>query len=343
MSWLSDIWRRRRPPRRLYLGLSTGLSFGLAALVLVLLVTRFDVDLAGTWEKLKASNLLLFALAVLVHYTTFIFRGLRWRVLLRNVEGDDSRVPSALYCGRLVLLASFVNSVTWFHLGDAYRAYAYVGDTGQSFSRTIGTVLAERFFDVVTVFLLVIVAALLLVASGTSISWMFVGLAAVLVAGLLALLVAMGLFRGRLANRLPGRLREAYHRFHQGTLGSFQQLPLVASLSLLAWLAEVGRLYLVSEAVGVDISIGLVVFATVANSLLTLVPLTPGGLGLVEPGVISLLMVSSVEKIQAVPLVLLDRSISYLSVIIVGGAVFLTTQLLRRRLPARSSALAKEG
>ena len=48
----------------------------------------------------------------------------------------------------------FANAVTWFRLGDAYRAYVFTQDTGAEFPRTIGTVLAERVLDVVMVFLL---------------------------------------------------------------------------------------------------------------------------------------------------------------------------------------------
>ena len=342
MPSILDIRSRVHLRQRPHFGLATMIPFGFAAVVLVVLITRFDVDMDATWQKVKASNLLFFALAVVVHYTTFVFRGLRWRVLLRNVQGGGPPIPSAVYCGKLILLAWFINSVTWFRLGDVYRAYAYADTTGQSFSRTIGTVLAERILDMVLVFLLMVVAALLLVVSGVGPSWLFVGLAATLVGVLCSVLAAMALFRWRLAYRLPSRIRQAYHQFHQGTLGSFQQLPLVAVLSLLGWLAEVGRLYLVSRAVDVDIGIGLVMFVVLVNSMLTLVPLTPGGLGLVEPGIVGLLMLSLTKNL-AVPVVLLDRSISYLSVIVSGAVIFLAIQVLKRRRPARSSVMAKGG
>ena len=340
MSWLPGNPHHSPPPRRSFIGLPSIISFAIAILVLAFFVTRFDVNLGDTWQRLKDSNLVLFALAVAVHYTTFLFRGARWRVLLQNVQGREHHVPGVLYFARLILLAWFVNAVTWFRLGDAYRAYAYSADTQQSFSRTMGTVLAERVLDVAIIFFLVVVAALLLVADGASASWLFVGIAAALVGLLVGVLVAMGLFGGRLVHHLPNRLQEAYHRFHQGTLGSFQRLPLVAILGLLSWSSEVGRLYLVSRAIDVDISFGLVVFVTVANSMLTLIPLTPGGLGLVEPGVIGLLRVS-LEKAQAVPLALLDRSISYLSIIVTGGALFLALEIYKRRRSIHNAVAAK--
>ena len=329
----------RLPRSRRYLGLTTVVPFGVAALILVFLVTGFDVDLGGTWERIRASNPLLFGLAILLHYTTFAFRGARWRVLLGNVQPEGTRVLGVAHCSILMLMAFFVNSLVWFRLGDAYRAYAYAEGTGESFLRTIGTVLAERVLDVTAVFLLIVAGALTLAVGGTEASWRFVVVAAVLVALLLGVLAGMAVFRWRLAHRLPGRLREFYERFHQGTLGSFKRLPITALLSLLSWLAEVGRLYLVAEALGVEVSFGLVILVAVANALLTLIPLTPGGLGLVEPGIVGLLMIS-LPRAEVVPVALLDRSISFLSLLIVGAVVFVAYQLLKRRwaVPAVESA-----
>ena len=58
------------------------------------------------------------------------------------------------------------------------------------------------------------------------------------------------------------------------------------------------------------------------------VPFTPGGLGLVETGMIALLMVAGVPKEQAAATALLDRTISYASIIVVGSLLF----PFRRRL-----------
>jgi uncharacterized protein (TIRG00374 family) len=99
---------------------------------------------------------------------------------------------------------------------------------------------------------------------------------------------------------------------------------------MLGWLAEIHRLYLVAAALGVDLSFPLIVFITLANSLLTLVP-TPGGIGAVESGVVGLLLrLSSMSASGAAALVLLDRSITYLSVIAVGAVLFVARQARQR-------------
>ena len=299
------------------------MAFVVAVAFLFFLVTRFDIDLNATWESFKSSNHLYFLLALVVHYTTFIFRGARWRMLLENAREDPtSSVLTTRYCGTLILLGWFVNSVTWFRLGDAYRAHAYGEDTGGSFSHTIGTILAERFLDVVLVLLLLLLATLFLVATGTGTSWVFVGLAALMVGVLAVALWSMGFLRARLTRYLPGPLQGAYQRFNQGTMGSFGRLHLVTLMGLLGWLAEMGRLYFVAEALDLPLSVPLVIFVTLANAMLTLVPITPGGLGAVELGLTGLLTLSEniVDAAAAFPVVALDRSISWLSVIAVGGS-----------------------
>ena len=97
-------------------------------------------------------------------------------------------------------------------------------------------------------------------------------------------------------------------------------------------MAEVGRLYLVVQALDLDISFPLVIFLTVANSLLTLVP-TPGGFGAVESGVAGLVVrFSTLTGSVAAALVLVDRAITYLSIIVVGAALFIGRQAFHRRL-----------
>ena len=336
-------WFRSHPcgavniKRRVF-SLPTLVSLAVAGAFLTFLVMRLDVDLGDTWDQVKASNPWYLALAVAVHYTTFAFRGARWRLLLRNAQGKASPVPGVAYCSQLVLLGWFANSVGWFRLGDVYRAYLYRDEQDASFSRTIGTILAERMLDALLVLLLLLVTAPFLVGGGQQASWLVLGIAIVLVASLAGALLAMMWARVRVLRTLPGWLAERYQRFHQGALASFAQLPPVTLWGLLGWMAETGRLFLVVQALGLEIDFPLVIFITLANSLLTLVP-TPGGVGAVESGVPWLLVrLSSLSVTAAAALVLVDRAITYLSIIIVGTALFLIRQALPGHLSFRRPA-----
>ena len=324
---------------RRILSLPAIVSFVLGALFLAFIITRFDVDLSATWDRVTGANPWLLALAIAVHYTTFIFRGVRWRLLLQNTSVPGASVPGILYCSQLVLLGWFANSVGWLRLGDAYRAYLYRDEQNGSFSRTIGTILAERALDTVLVALLMMAAVPFLLDRGNSVTWIVLGLAVSLVLGLAVILVAMTWAKGLLLRRMPPWLALRYDRFHQGTMGSFQRLPQATVWGLLGWAAEIARMYLVVEALGFDISFALVVFLTLANSLLTLVP-TPGGVGAVEWGVGGLAVrLSSLTATAAAALVLIDRAITYISVIVLGAVLFVTRQSIWRPRPADSNTV----
>ena len=309
-------------------------SLAVAGGLLFFLIARFDVDLGATLRQMRNADPWLLGGAFLVHYTTFFFRGVRWRLLLQNTAAPGARVPGAFYCGQLVLLGWFANSIGWLRLGDALRAYMYGDEQDATFSGAIGTILAERALDTVLVVAMLLAVVPFLIDSGDTVTWLVLGLAVALAAGLAAVLGVMAWGRGLAMRRLPKWLSGRYDRFHQGTMGSFRRLPLVTAWGLLGWLAEVARMYLVVKALGLPLGIPLIVFLTLANSLLSLVP-TPGGVGAVESGVTGLAVrLSRLSTSAAAALVLVDRFITYLSVILVGAAIFAARQFLRSRAGA---------
>ena len=337
---------RQFTPGRL-LGLPTLIAFGLSAIFIGFLLTRFDIDFSATWGYIKGSHFGYFLLAFFLYYLTFPARGLRWRILLDNVSTfrePGAERPSVPAFSEMILMSWFANSITWFRLGDAYRAYLLAERSKASFPRTVGTVAAERVLDVGVVFVLLLVASIGLLRGEPSATAKAVILAAAVLAALVAAaLVAMKLFGMRLARRLPTKVQHVYARFEEGTIGSFRQMPVLLLLSTGIWLLEAARLYFVVKALGFDVGISLVLFAALAHSLLTTIPLTPGGLGFVELGLTGLLALS-LRSPEATAVTLLDRSITYLSVVVIGGAAFALHQVfwLRRRRRAAKTGVATE-
>ncbi len=322
--------------RRSVLSLPAIISVLVAAGFLLFLVTRFDVDIRDTWRQVQSANPWLLVAAFAVHYTTFFFRGARWRLLLEHsarTSGDSEPVPGLLFCSRAVLLGWFVNSIGWLRLGDAYRAYLYREEHNAAFSGAIGTVLAERVLDVVLVALLLLITAPLLIGQvGGGLAWGLVTLTAVILVVLLFVVLTLLLrLRTLLMRWLPGWVASRYERFLYGATAVRYKLPQTTLLGLLGWMAEIGRMYLVAMALGFELGMALVIFLTLANSLLSLVP-TPGGIGAVESGVAGLVVrLSTLAKESATALVLVDRFITYISVIIVGAIIFALRPIFRRR------------
>jgi uncharacterized protein (TIRG00374 family) len=194
-----------------------------------------------------------------------------------------------------------------------------------------GTIIAERLLDLFVLMALLVVAAV--ATFGTRVPHQFIP---ALVAGAVLCtvaaggLVVMGLGRGRrLLQLLPEGVRRRYESFRAGTLSSFGRWPEVLPLSVLVWALEATRLAMVVYALGYSDLLTPRHFVLVAlvAALLTTVPFTPGGIGLVEAGMVGVLKAIGVGSTPAAAIALLDRSISYGSLVLVGCVVFALTHL----------------
>ena len=328
--------------RRHIFSLRTLASFAIAIGFVALLAATFRVDWSKTWDNVQAMDLRLYAAAIGVYYLTFIVRGLRWKILADNAGLGDSppaNQPSVLYFSRLILIGWFVNGIAPLRLGDAYRAYALATRSGGGFSWSLGTVLAERFVDMISVLVLVVVAVLWYSAVSDIGVIAYVAIAATMMAAALAgLLLLMRGYGARAARRLPPRLQEAYGRFQEGTLGSLRhrRRTSVLGLGMIGWLLEVGRIHLVVEAMDLSVALPLVVLAALGHAILSTVP-SPGGVGAVEAGLVGLLVLG-LPRADAVSVALIDRTITYVSVVAFGGLTLLISEIARRRRHAISHA-----
>lgn len=326
-----------RPPAlgSRFLNARTLLSFALGFGILAFLVTRVQIDVGAILGYVREANPVTLALAFIAFYATFPVRALRWRRLLDNVElethEEGSRRQGIVALAEIIFLGWFANCIVPAKLGDAYRAYLLKVNANVSFSTTIGTILAERIIDVVILFLL------MLAATGLSFGRAIPGEVLVLMqigCALLVLvvvgLVSMRRLRPLIQRLLPTRFHEQYARFEHGTLSSFRGIPVLVSLSTLAWAGEVLRLYLVSVSLGMtDIAPSVIVFVALAAALMTTLPLTPAGLGFAEGAIVGVLLLAAnaglapgLNEHIAASIALLDRGISYWSLIVIGLVVY---------------------
>ncbi|MBA2718538.1 MAG: flippase-like domain-containing protein [Chloroflexi bacterium] len=275
---------------------------------------------------LKANPLLLLV-AFGVFYAGFPLRGLRWAILIRGT-GFRLGVKDA---SEIILISWLVNCLVPAKLGDLYRAYLLKINTTVSLSRTFGTVFIERVLDL---FAIVVFG----LGSGY---WSFRGKlpAEVQVVFLIGVVVAVALAGGLLTMRnfgrriltalpLPHRVLEFYDRFEEGVFSAvgLRALPRLIVITGLIWTTEAMRLFAVVEALGFpDIHLGIsgAFFVALTGSLLTAVPFTPAGIGIVESAVVFVLtQVYNVPPTEALAITIVDRVISVLSIIGVGSIVY---------------------
>lgn len=310
---------------RKFFNLRTLVSFAFAAVIIYLFAQRVDLNLAAAWDRIRTANVALFVLAFVIYYCTFPLRTVRWRALLINVgfhEDPSVRVPSLRGLGEMLMLSWFANCIVPAKLGDGYRAYLLKRAAGAGFSRTLGTILAERMIDILVMVVLLVVSAFYLFRGHSDMANGVVEVGVLLLGVIVAGLVGMRTLGSRAHLVLPTRLHAIYEQLHHGTLRSFQQLPVLVLMTLVIWLGEAARLYFVTHALNVPVSFLLVLFVSLVNSLLTALPVTPGGLGLVEAGMTGILM-TAISKDDAMSVAILDRMITYWSIVALGLVLYL--------------------
>ena len=307
----------------------------------------FDFDWDEVWSNIKGVHLGKYLLAVALYYLSFWFRGLRWKLIARtaSIGGDNGKhVPRTITLSGIILMGWFANSVAFLRLGDAYRGWALAKESKSDFPSSLGTVLAERVQDMAAVLILVLGAATLITLEGHSkVPGWVVFVAFALVAALIIGLLIMRVAGERLSHRLPGRFEAAFVNFQRGTLSSFsgREIPPQLVLGIIGWILEIARFYFVADAMNIDVSFGIVMFAALANAMLTTIP-TPGGFGFVEGGLTGLLILFGLSDNESISLVAVDRTISWLSVVLFGGILFIVWHVIKAKKTSTISSSSGE-
>ena len=316
-----SLGRRLRQPR-------TIISLVLPLVLLGLFVKALPgFDLEQLPGKIAAANPLLLLAAFVIFYLGFPLRGLRWAMLVRR-SGFQLKVRDSM---EIIFLSWLVNCLVPAKLGDVYRAYLLKINSEVSLSRTFGTVFIERILDLFAIASLGLAAGFVSFRSGLPGDVQIVFAIGVVVVLLLAAgLLTMRNFGRRILTKLPlpHRVLELYDRFEEGVFASMgiRALPRLAIITGFIWATEAMRLFFVVQALnlpGVHLGISGAFFVALTGSLLTAVPLTPAGIGIVETGVVGLLtLVYGVAPNDALAITLVDRAISVLSIIALGSIAY---------------------
>ncbi|WP_376793699.1 lysylphosphatidylglycerol synthase transmembrane domain-containing protein [Thermogemmatispora sp.] len=310
----------------------TIVPLAIVLLALVIFLKQEKINLQQTWLAIRAANPLFFAAAFVIYYLSFPLRAWRWRILLRNASQgakDEMRLPSFWKLVEIVYISWFANALVPAKLGDLYRAYLLRQENGSSATRTFGTVLAERLLDLTVLLCLCIPA--LMISLHERMPWqvrfgLIVTLAAVLVG--IAALGALRLLHEPIGRRIPGRLRGYYEHLQGGILGSFRHLPTLGLLTLAIWSCEALRFFFVVLALQLLQGpllhlLAVALLIALVEALLTVIPFTGGGVGLVEGGMIAMIALFRPHATSlALAAIVLDRTISLLSILVIGFIVF---------------------
>ena len=304
----------------------------IVVVALVYFAKQEHINLQQTWAAIRHANPWFLLVSFCIYYLSFPIRTLRWQFLLQNVgytKANGVHLPRFPKLLEILYISWFANVIVPAKLGDLYRAYLLRTETGLPASRTFGTVLAERLLDLFVLLMLFIPAVIISLHENLP-SQLRAGLIVTLVLVVVgaAALFVLRAFPAQIERLVPARFRAHYNHFQEGTLGSFRRVPRLGALTVGVWACESLRFFFVALAFGLLTGsllhiVAASLFIALGEALLTVVPFTGGGVGLVEGGMFAMIALFSANTSLAAAAILTDRTISLFSILVFGFIVFM--------------------
>lgn len=216
----------------------------------------------------------------------YALRIARWQYYLRRIG-----VALPVLDSSLVFLAGLVMSVTPGKAGEVFKSLLLYDVRGTPIVRSAPIVIAERLTDLIALVLLVCVGSL-----AFQHGWAVALTSGTLVAALCLVCAyrPLGHWVLRMIDRAPGvrRLGPRLHQAYDALLALTRPGPLLGGtlFGLAGWSLECGCLYVVAHGfAGVELDLQAATFTYAASTLAGAMAMLPGGLGVTEIGMTSLL------------------------------------------------------
>ena len=271
-----------------------------------------QVNLEDINRALFTANLFYVFLATLITFITFILRSIRWRILL-NTPRELSFVQymSSTHIGY------FLNNILPFRAGDLGRAQLLSNQSKEiRFSFLVGSLVAEKIID-------------LWIIGFFSIFIIFSGYQDVLdfkfsLIILLLYIITSTIIFGR--NSLVNIVQEKFSitkNFIDGYLLVSKNKIKLGSISILLWCSFVVYIYLVLQALDINLTIQQYIGLTIISSIVTSLPVAPAAIGTYHLAVIYCLSLYGINIDLAQTAAILMHSL-FLVYTIIFGYIFLS-------------------
>ncbi|WP_010480103.1 lysylphosphatidylglycerol synthase transmembrane domain-containing protein [Thermococcus zilligii] len=255
-------------------------------------------------------------LAIFVYYLSVLIYALRWKLVLRGMGKD---VPF-LELVKSLLASIFMNNVTpMSRSGGEVLRIAWISMRGKvPAGLSAMSIVYERILEAVPVFILFLVG---MFCFSSMPGFLFVlgllGIALVWIRWEDFVRVSLRLFKASVSEEELAQILSLKRRRGLTLAGIL--------LSSVIWILDVVRLKLITLALGLHIGVLALVIISIASLLLGLVALTPGGVGIIEGGLVGTLVHFGLPPAMAVSVTLLERLVSYVLSTVVGFVVLVTS------------------
>jgi uncharacterized protein (TIRG00374 family) len=301
----------------------------IVSLILIILLLR-EIGLQETLEKLLQAHPAYLLAALVVALLGVVVRAYRWQVLLSALE---VKVPLGQLIALYFIGFLFTNVLPTGFGGDPIRMYELSRYTHRT-AESAGTVLADRFFGLIVLQAMAVVA----LAFGYQLvePWMIAFTVLLLVGSLVAVwlllnrqfwqslgerlkpLTSLTQKQGAVLSKVEGlkRFYESLHGYNVAAVGKTLGVSLVFNISLIT------MNYLIGLSLGDRVSIWYYFLFVPITSIVTILPVSFAGLGVREGAYVFLFTQAGMPRETALSLSLLVYVISIFTPGLIGGVIY---------------------
>ena len=239
-------------------------------------------------------------------------RGARYRSILRSLE-----IRAGLaFSTACVLVSQTANLIIPARLGDLVRIFILKHENLSGYPTGISSFVIERFFDILTVAVLGLVALPFVLGVP---SWVYpvIVLPLAICGAFVIVLLALGKVQSE--NRILAIAFSMIHEMRRGSL-TLRSILGLSGLSVAIWLTDVLTTLSIAAMFQAEISLAVVLLAVVVGNLFKAVPLTPGGIGTYEAAVAVILVLSGTGQATATLIAVSDHLVKNI-ITAVGGVL----------------------
>ncbi len=292
----------------------------------------FQDKVGGMINSLQRANYYYVFLAFALYFTSAILWSKRWGIGI-SMLGKSTRLK---YLFPIVWGSMFINNMTPLNRagGDPVgRPYLLKKVSGIKFRNGFAAVVAEQILQI-PVFLILLAIGLLMrlrmLPSGSPMTLALIAISTLLGITLIPFFITL-FGRKDFSTKIAGFIewilnlinREAdkndiidtIEDFRTGSrriLGSKKSAFLMVGLTVIIWIMDLFRIMFILLALGIDINLPILILASTLPQVAGLVPLLPGGVGVVEATLVTVLMWFEIPAGLAMSATLIERSMSYL-------------------------------
>lgn len=290
-------------------------------------------ELEALWDRL---NLIYLLPAVFFSFVYVITRSVRWRLLVSIQKHIPVVRAMTLYsAGQILNIA--MPALT----GQLGRIFLFSRKENLKKSFVFSSIVLEVLFDAISLVLVIVVTSMIWPFPQAQRLYGFIiaGVTMIAVVGLYLLLIFENrlheISRRHLRHRWPGvfiTVKKFLRSFSGGINLLRRSQHVIGSMaySLISWLTHLLAIFYLFKSFGFDLSLWAAAVIMIVNTIVLMVPITPGNFGTFELAVSSSLLAFTVVRSDAVLFALALHLLDFLPLVVMGASfLFLERREMR--------------